>query len=145
MKTKVIRDAAGAIIHIGAWDYQVEPVFEPDLDKPIYRDDERKPIYEGVFRKRLVGYEQVLIGHVQKQVGERPTNHMPEGAHEDEADVIEGPDGGQYAIEDHRALRRAAYPDVRDQLDALFKAGVFPPEMAEQIAAVKARYPKSAA
>jgi hypothetical protein len=35
------------------------------------------------------------------------------------------------------------YPSIGDQLDALFHAGVFPPEMAAQIQAVKDRYPKS--
>ncbi len=34
------------------------------------------------------------------------------------------------------------YPSIGDQLDALYKAGVFPPEMAAQIAAIKAKYPK---
>lgn len=48
------------------------------------------------------------------------------------------------AIEKTYQLNRAeSYPSVGDQLDALFHAGVFPPEMAERIAAVKAKYPKS--
>ena len=34
------------------------------------------------------------------------------------------------------------YPSIGDQLDALFHAGVFPPEMAAQIQAVKDKYPK---
>ena len=38
--------------------------------------------------------------------------------------------------------RLCEYPSIGDQLDALYKAGVFPREMAEQIAAVKAKYPK---
>lgn len=39
-------------------------------------------------------------------------------------------------------LRRKDYPSFGDQLDALFKAGVFPEEMAAQIQAVKDKYPK---
>ena len=39
--------------------------------------------------------------------------------------------------------RRQAYPTIGDQLDALYHAGLFPPEMAEQIRAVKQRYPKT--
>lgn len=39
--------------------------------------------------------------------------------------------------------RVQAYPSIGDQLDALFKAGVFPPEMAAKIQAVKAQYPKT--
>lgn len=41
-----------------------------------------------------------------------------------------------------RVHRAAAYPPIGDQLDALFKAGVFPPDMAAQIQAVKDKYPK---
>jgi hypothetical protein len=39
--------------------------------------------------------------------------------------------------------RRAAYPTIGEQLDALYHAGVFPPDMAERIRAVKQRYPKN--
>ena len=42
----------------------------------------------------------------------------------------------------YRAERAIAYPPVGDQLDALFHAGVFPPEMEAQIQAVKDEYPK---
>lgn len=38
--------------------------------------------------------------------------------------------------------RVQSYPSIGDQLDALFHAGVFPPEMAAQIQAVKDKYPK---
>lgn len=38
--------------------------------------------------------------------------------------------------------RRAEYPSLGDQLDALFHAGVFPSEMAARIQAVKDKYPK---
>lgn len=38
--------------------------------------------------------------------------------------------------------RHAEYPSIRDQLDALFHAGVFPAEMAAKIQAVKDKYPK---
>ena len=43
---------------------------------------------------------------------------------------------------EYRKDRAAAYPAIGDQLDALFHAGVFPPEMAAQIQAVKDAYPK---
>jgi hypothetical protein len=42
----------------------------------------------------------------------------------------------------YRARRAAKYPSIGDQLDALFHAGIFPPEMAVQIQAVKDAYPK---
>lgn len=38
--------------------------------------------------------------------------------------------------------RASEYPSIGDQLDALYHAGVFPPEMAAQIEAIKAKYPK---
>lgn len=45
-------------------------------------------------------------------------------------------------LEEYQQLRSKAYPSVGDQLDALFKAGVFPEDMAAQIQAVKDTYPK---
>jgi len=44
-------------------------------------------------------------------------------------------DAQQYA-------RDRQYPEIGDQLDALFHAGVFPAEMAAEIQAVKDKYPK---
>ena len=38
--------------------------------------------------------------------------------------------------------RALEYPPIGDQLDALFHAGIFPPEMAAKIQAVKNKYPK---
>jgi len=38
--------------------------------------------------------------------------------------------------------RLREYPPIGDQLDALFHAGVFPPEMAAAIQAIKDKYPK---
>lgn len=43
---------------------------------------------------------------------------------------------------EYRRWRDINYPPIGDQLDALFKAGVFPPEMAEKIRAVKEQFPK---
>jgi hypothetical protein len=42
----------------------------------------------------------------------------------------------------YKSSRELLYPSVGDQLDSLFKAGVFPSEMAEQIQAVKDAIPK---
>jgi hypothetical protein len=43
---------------------------------------------------------------------------------------------------DYADRRRAEYPSIEEQLDALYHAGAFPPDMAERIHAVKLRYPK---
>ena len=42
----------------------------------------------------------------------------------------------------YQIARAAAYPSIGDQLDALFHAGVFPPDMAAIIQAVKDAHPK---
>jgi hypothetical protein len=39
--------------------------------------------------------------------------------------------------------RTREYPSIGDQLDSLFKAGVFPEDMAAKIQAVKDKYPKT--
>jgi hypothetical protein len=43
---------------------------------------------------------------------------------------------------EYQRLRHFEYPSIGDQLDALFKAGVFPDDMASKIKAVKDKYPK---
>jgi hypothetical protein len=43
---------------------------------------------------------------------------------------------------DYYAKRRAEYPSLGDQLDALWKGGPAQVAMQEKIAAVKAKYPK---
>lgn len=72
------------------------------------------------------------------------TNPLPDGALEGDFDVRKTANGSFVLAYDYKALRAAEYPTIGDQLDALFKGGVFPVEMAEQIAAIKAKYPKAA-
>jgi hypothetical protein len=48
----------------------------------------------------------------------------------------------EYDAKEYQRLRAPEYPSIGDQLDALFHAGVFPPEMAAQIQAIKDKYPK---
>ena len=48
----------------------------------------------------------------------------------------------EYKKTEYQRQRAPEYPSIGDQLDALFHAGVFPPEMAAQIQAVKDKYPK---
>jgi hypothetical protein len=48
----------------------------------------------------------------------------------------------QYEAKEYQRQRVAEYPSIGDQLDALFHAGVFPEDMAEQIQAIKDKYPK---
>ena len=48
----------------------------------------------------------------------------------------------QYDLTEYQRQRAPEYPSIGDQLDALFHAGVFPPEMAAKIQAIKDKYPK---
>jgi hypothetical protein len=48
----------------------------------------------------------------------------------------------QVQAAEYRVKRAAEYPSVGDQLDALFKAGLFPADMAAKIQAVKDKHPK---
>jgi len=48
----------------------------------------------------------------------------------------------EYDAQAYARSRAPEYPPIGDQLDALFKAGVFPAEMAAVIQAVKDKYPK---
>jgi len=50
----------------------------------------------------------------------------------------------EYDAQAYARSRAPEYPPIGDQLDALFKAGVFPAEMAAVIQAVKDKYPKEA-
>lgn len=49
----------------------------------------------------------------------------------------------EWVATEYQRLRAPAYPAIGDQLDALFKAGVFPAEMAAKIQAVKDQFPKA--
>ena len=69
---------------------------------------------------------------------------IPEGAVYGEFDVIQTARGKFVLSTDYAALRADEYPPIGDQLDALFKAAVFPEDMASLIAEVKAKYPKPA-
>ena len=51
-------------------------------------------------------------------------------------------DRQEYLKVKYKDDRRISYPDIGDQLDALFHAGVFPKEMADKIKAVKDANPK---
>ena len=51
-------------------------------------------------------------------------------------------DRQEYLKVKYRDDRRTNYPDIGDQLDALYHAGVFPKEMADKIKAVKDANPK---
>jgi hypothetical protein len=49
----------------------------------------------------------------------------------------------EYDAKEYARKRAPEYPPIGDQLDALFKAGAFPADMAAKIKAVKDKYPKA--
>jgi hypothetical protein len=49
----------------------------------------------------------------------------------------------EYDAKEYARKRAVEYPSIGDQLDALFKAGAFPEDMAALIQAVKDKYPKA--
>ena len=48
----------------------------------------------------------------------------------------------EYENNKYQRDRKADYPDIGDQLDALYHAGVFPEDMAAKIKSVKDKFPK---
>ena len=48
----------------------------------------------------------------------------------------------EYDAKKYQRDRQPEYPNIGDQLDALYHAGVFPKEMADKLKAVKDKYPK---
>ena len=49
----------------------------------------------------------------------------------------------EWKAEEWKRKRQSNYPDIGDQLDALYHSGLFPKEMADKLKAVKEKYPKS--
>ena len=84
----------------------------------------------------------INIGPWQYELESGEANPLPDGAIEGEFDVTQTADGRYVLADNYRSLRSAEYPPIGDQLDALFHAGVFPAEMSDLIAAIKAKYPK---
>jgi|DEB0MinimDraft_4_1074332.scaffolds.fasta_scaffold61859_3 hypothetical protein len=64
----------------------------------------------------------------------------------EQKDFIEREKNNQKELEEslvtYRKVRRSLYPDIGDQLDSLYHAGIFPTEMANKIKSIKDAYPK---
>lgn len=86
----------------------------------------------------------INIGAWELEFEDGTPNPFPDGAIEGDFDICKTADGRHVIADNYELLRRAEYPSIRDQLDALFHAGVFPDEMAEKLRAVKEKHPKPA-
>lgn len=94
----------------------------------IYRDSNGEVVHIGDWNEREPTGKQ------------RP---IPEGWVEDTADVVSDAQGGLVVKENYRALRRAEYPSIPDQLDMQYAdARDGTTTWVETITAVKTRHPK---
>lgn len=69
-------------------------------------------------------------------------NPIPDGAIEEDIEFIRDAKGRVRRPDDYYYLRKAEYPSIGDQLDALFAAGLFPEDMAAKLQSIKDKYPK---
>lgn len=112
----------GKIINVGDWDYrhhQIEVAGNPftgDGDAPDGWD------------------YQVTLDEVAD-------NPMPDGAIEEDREIVESAKGRILLAEDWYELRADEYPSIKDQLDAMWKGGAAADEMAARVQAVKDKYP----
>lgn len=97
---KVIRDKDGKLINVGDWDYQIsrEPVM---VDSPVEAIDEDTG-EKYTYMEKQPAYSQQPDGSLVPIVRQVFGNPMPEGAYEDEADIVVGWDGGLYEASDPR-------------------------------------------
>jgi hypothetical protein len=102
------------------------------MKKTVVRDENGKVVHIGAWDAKT--FDPIIGGFVD--------NPMPAHYTVCEADVVEGADGGLYAAEDHAIVRRNSYPQIADQLDALWKGGDAANEMRARVLAVKEKYPK---
>ena len=100
--------------------------------------------------------EEAIVGFMEQEGDALPEgnwtllNNVPEGFKDNlhcyryinQKLVYEEPVATVAPREFYNLSREQAYPDIGDQLDSLFHAGAFPPEMMSQIQAVKDAFPK---
>jgi hypothetical protein len=94
---KIFRDAAGGIINIGDWDYRVTRVqVTVEVEDKETGESSRQPVFDQLPDGSFVPRTQQVFA-----------NPLPEGAYEDEADIVTGWDGGLYEASDPRRLDKA--------------------------------------
>jgi len=86
-----------------------------------------------------IGHEDAIVSVVTSSGEEiRPMTQAEVDSHNSEYDLYEK----WVAEEKYKDDRKADYPDIGDQLDDLYHAGVFSDEMAAKLKAVKNKHPK---
>ena len=90
-------------------------------------------------RRLNVGDELAIVSVVTLSGEEvRPMTQAEVDLHNSDCDTYEKWE----AEEKYKEDRKAEYPDIGDQLDALYHAGIFPEDMAAKIKATKDKHPK---
>lgn len=108
---KVVKDKNGQIINFGDWDYQ---------ERPVKRTE---PLTQAqVMEMKLNEQDPECVYDDDGNVITEVTNPLPEGAYEEEHEVVEAPDGGLCLATDHTRLRQ--YPPIEEQLDYIYHHGV---------------------
>jgi len=82
-----------------------------------------------------------FVGYIDPEMGD--ISLLPDSVEIGDYETTVNKNGETVLTSDYSSLRKTEYPEIGDQLDALYRAGVFPEEMANQISAVKARFPKT--
>lgn len=113
----------GSLIHIGEWEYL--PYTDRVVNNPYLGEGDAPEDWD--FDIKFV---------------EVVSNPLPEGAIEEELEIVESAKGRLLRADDWFNLREDAYPPIQDQLDAHWKGGAEAEAMSEAIAAIKALYPK---
>lgn len=116
----------GKIINVGDWDYQ--PFFAEVASNPWLGEGDIPDDWD-------FAYQSV----------EMFANPLPEGAIEEERDIVESAKGRLLLADDWHTLREDAYPPLKDQFDAMWKGGDAAMEMAALVQSIKDRYPKTEA
>lgn len=120
--TKVIT-LNNKLINVGEWDYCI--VKELVAMNPWESDGEAPEDWD-------YQYQEVEI----------ETNPLPEGAIEQDVELVESAKGRLLLSTDWYNLREDAYPPIKDQLDAAWKGGEEAEAMKQLILSIKEKYPK---
>lgn len=112
----------GKIINVGEWDYQ--PYLANIEGNPWGGEGEAPEDWDYQFSTE-----------------EAIANPIPDGAIEEDREIVESDKGRLLLAEDWYELRADAYPPLKDQLDAMWKGGDAAQAMADIVQSVKDRYP----
>ena len=89
----------------------------------------------------IEGTTVINVGPWVYQLEDGTDNPLPEGAIEGEFDIVQNALGTFVLRSSFEELRRAEYPPIQEQLDALYDAGLFTEPMRSILKAIRDKYP----